>query len=41
MNNKKFTQEEFIIKAKTVQGDKYDYSKVIYKNIKTHIHLLL
>lgn len=41
MNNKKFTQEEFIIKAKTVQGDKYDYSKVIYNNIKTPIHLLL
>lgn len=40
MNNKKFTQEEFIIKAKTVQGDKYDYSKVIYKNIKTHICII-
>lgn len=40
MSNKKFTEKEFIIKAKMVQGDKYDYSKVIYKNIKTHICII-
>ena len=29
---KKLTQEEFIARAKEVHGDKYDYSKVAYKN---------
>lgn len=28
----KFTQEQFIKNAKSVHGDKYDYSKTIYKN---------
>jgi hypothetical protein len=29
---KKLTQEEFIKKAKVIHGDKYDYSRVEYKN---------
>ena len=29
---KKSTKEDFIIKAKQVHGDKYDYSKVVYVN---------
>lgn len=31
------TTEEFIKEAKKAHGDKYDYSKVIYKNIKTKV----
>ena len=34
---KKATTEEFIAKAKTVHGDKYDYSKVEYKNNRTKV----
>lgn len=34
---KKFTQEEWIAKAKTVHKDKYDYSKAIYTNITNKI----
>ena len=33
----KITTEQFIEKAKKVHGDKYDYSKVVYKNAKTKI----
>ena len=29
---KKLTTEEFVKKAKTIHGDKYDYSKVEYIN---------
>ena len=29
---KKLTQEEFIERSKRMHGDKYDYSKVEYKN---------
>ena len=29
---KKLTTEEFIAKARAIHGDKYDYSKVVYKN---------
>lgn len=35
--NKKLTTEEFIIKAKKIHGDKYDYSKVEYVNNKTKV----
>ena len=34
---KKMTQEEFIARACAVHGNKYDYSKVIYKNSKTKV----
>lgn len=30
MNPKRLTREEFIIKAKSIHGDKYDYSNVVY-----------
>ena len=30
--NKKISSEDFIYKAKEMYGDKYDYSKVDYKN---------
>lgn len=33
----KFTQEEFLKKSKEVHGDKYDYSKVEYKNCNTKV----
>ena len=35
--NKKSTTEDFITKAKKVHGDRYDYSKVDYKNCKTDV----
>lgn len=34
---KRFTQEDFISKAKEIHGDKYDYSKVEYTNINTKV----
>ncbi len=34
---KKLTQEEFIEKAKLKHGDKYDYSMVEYKNVRTNV----
>ena len=37
---KKLTQEEFIEKAKSVHGDKYDYSKVEYINTKAKICII-
>ena len=36
---KKLTTEEFIAKAKTKHGDKYDYSKVNYVNSKTKVQI--
>ena len=39
-NNKRLTTEEFIIRAKKVHGDKYDYSKVHYHNNRTKITLI-
>lgn len=36
----KLTTEEFIKKAKEVHGDKYDYSKVDYKNTKTKVTII-
>lgn len=37
---KKLTQEEFIARAKAVHGDKYDYSKVEYKNSSTKVVII-
>jgi rubrerythrin len=36
----KFSTNEFIKKAKSIHGDKYDYSKVNYKNIDTKICII-
>ena len=37
---KKLTTEEFISKAKNKHGDRYDYSKVNYKNNKTKVEVI-
>ena len=37
---KKHTKDDFISKAKEIHGDKYDYSKVVYKNNKTKVTIL-
>ena len=37
---KKLTQNEFIARAKEIHGDKYDYSKVEYKNSKTPVCII-
>lgn len=37
---KKITTEKFIEKAKKIHGDKYDYSKVNYINVKTKITVI-
>ena len=34
------TKEEFIKKAKEIHGDKYDYSKVEYKNVRTKVIII-
>ncbi len=34
---RRLTQDEFLARAKSIHGDKYDYSKVVYKNMKTRI----
>jgi len=39
-NRKKLNLEEFIEKAILVHGDKYDYSKVVYSNIKAEIIII-
>ena len=36
----KLTTEEFIKKAKEIHGDKYDYSKVEYKNLSTKVCII-
>lgn len=36
----KLTTEEFVQKAREVHGDKYDYSKVEYKNRDTKVHII-
>ena len=38
--NKRYTTEEFIERAKTVHNDKYDYSKVVYKNSYTKVTIV-
>lgn len=37
MNGKRKTKEEFIEDARKIHGDKYNYSKVDYKNSKTNV----
>ena len=37
---KKLTTEEFIEKAKKIHGNKYDYSKVLYKDAKTKVCII-
>ena len=37
---KKLTQQEFIDNARQIHGEKYDYTKVIYKNYKTKIEIV-
>ena len=36
----KLTTEEFIKRAREVHGDKYDYSKVMYKNSKDKVSIV-
>lgn len=38
--NRKLTTEQFIEKAKNIHGDKYDYSKVEYKNTDTKVCII-
>jgi hypothetical protein len=33
----KMTQEEFVARSKSIHGDKYDYSKVVYVNSSTKV----
>lgn len=37
---KKLTTEEFIANARAVHGDKYDYSKTVYKNSKEKVEII-
>ena len=37
---KRYTTEEFIEKAKEIHSDKYDYSKVVYKNSSTKVEII-
>ncbi|BDX38891.1 hypothetical protein CYCD_22460 [Tenuifilaceae bacterium CYCD] len=37
---KKLTQNEFILRARQVHGNKYDYSRVIYKNYETKVEII-
>lgn len=37
---KKLTQEEFIEEARKIHGDRYDYSKAIYKNYETKVEIV-
>lgn len=36
----RYTREEFIQRAKAIHGDKYDYSKVEYKNSETRVCII-
>ena len=40
LKTKKMTTESFIRKAKQIHGDKYDYSKVEYKNARTKVCII-
>lgn len=40
MSCKPMTTEEYIRRARLVHGDKYDYSKVVYKNNRTKICII-
>ncbi len=37
---KKLTTEEFIERARKAHGDRYDYSKVVYKNIRSKVEII-
>ena len=37
---KRYTTEEFITKAKTVHGNKYDYSRVVYVDSVTPVSIV-
>ena len=37
---RKYSQSDFILKAREVHGDKYDYSKVEYKDSKTKVYII-
>lgn len=37
---RKLTTEEFIAKSKVVHGDKYDYSKVVYRNARSPVTII-
>ena len=37
---KKLTTEEWIVKARAVHGDKYDYSKVVYRTCKDKVFII-
>jgi phage FluMu protein Com len=37
---RKLTREEFILKAKEVHGNKYDYKDVVYKNNRIQVNIL-
>ena len=39
-SNKKLTKEQFVSRSKEVHGDKYDYSKVDYKNSQTKVTII-
>ena len=34
---RRLTQEEFILRAREIHGDKYEYDKAEYKNMKTKV----
>ena len=38
--SEKFTKEQFIAKARSIHGDKYDYSKVVYVNVKNYVEII-
>ena len=40
MTYNQLTTEEFVEKARKVHGDKYDYSKVVYKNWRTNVCII-
>ena len=39
-NNKKMTENDFIRKSKEIHGDKYDYSLVDFKNVRSKIKII-
>ena len=39
-NTTRMTKDEFVKKAKEIHGDKYDYSKVVYKNCDTPVCII-
>ena len=38
--SKKLTTEEFILKAKKIHGDKYDYSKTLYIRARDKVQII-